>query len=76
MSSGFSESVFECCHAIQKCKYEDENRGCETEQEEEFVTVERNETKSFVLKNRTLCVTRTSDMSEPLHGHSCNSLSY
>jgi hypothetical protein len=42
--------VFTCHHAIQKSKYKDENRGCETEQEEEFVSVERNQTKYSVLK--------------------------
>jgi hypothetical protein len=32
---------FECHHAIEKCKYEDENRGFKTEGEEVIVFVER-----------------------------------
>jgi hypothetical protein len=42
----------------QKSKYEHENRGPDTEREEEFMFVERNQTKYSVLKDRTLSILR------------------
>jgi hypothetical protein len=59
----------------QKSKYENENRGPDTEREEEFMFVERNQTKYSVLKNRTLlkvsCASSTSDVHKPRSGHPC-----
>jgi hypothetical protein len=45
-----SASVFQCRLAMQNRKYEDENRGFKTEWKEEFVCVEGNQPKYFVLK--------------------------
>jgi hypothetical protein len=59
----------------KKGKYEHENSRSDTEREEEFMFMERNQKKYSVLKNRTLlkvfCASSTSDGHEPRSGHSC-----